>query len=81
MLDAAVMTGMRVTMLGCGPSMGVPMVAHGWGACDAANPRNRRLRPSILIEGDRGKVLVDAGPGPAPAGTIGRPRSRRPRLS
>ena len=35
---------MRVTILGCGSSTGVPMIGNVWGACDPANPRNRRLR-------------------------------------
>ncbi len=40
------------------------MDGHGdWGACDPTEPRNRRLRSSILVEGTGGKrLLVDAGP-------------------
>lgn len=59
---------MRVTILGCGGSAGVPQLGgvdgHGdWGACDAAEPRNRRTRASIVIEGDTGlRLLVDTGP-------------------
>ena len=59
---------MRVTILGCGGSAGVPQVGgadgHGdWGACDPAEPRNRRSRSSIVIEGDTGeRLLVDTGP-------------------
>ena len=41
---------MKVTLLGCGGSQGVPNSAGEWGACDPADPRNRRLRPSVLIE-------------------------------
>ena len=41
---------LTVTILGCGSSGGVPRVGSGWGACDPANPRNRRTRCSILIE-------------------------------
>lgn len=56
----------RVTILGCGSSGGVPRVALGWGACDPKNPRNRRRRCAILTEklGPEGitRVLVDAGP-------------------
>jgi phosphoribosyl 1,2-cyclic phosphate phosphodiesterase len=53
---------MRITMLGCGPSWGVPRIGGDWGDCDPANPRNRRTRCSILIE-DRGAViLVDTAP-------------------
>lgn len=34
-----------------------------WGACDRANPLNRRTRSSILVEGDGGgRLLVDTGP-------------------
>ena len=41
---------MRVTILGCGGSGGVPLIGNDWGACDRENPRNRRLRASILVE-------------------------------
>mgnify|MGYP001583739564 CR=1 FL=1 len=41
---------LRVTILGCGSSAGVPRVGVGWGACDPSNPKNRRRRCSILLE-------------------------------
>jgi phosphoribosyl 1,2-cyclic phosphate phosphodiesterase len=57
---------MRVTILGSGGSTGVPALggagAGDWGACDPTEPRNRRLRSSIVIEGPQGRVLVDTGP-------------------
>ena len=57
---------LRVTILGCGSSGGVPRVGSGWGACDPANPKNRRRRCSILVEriGPQGmtSVLVDTSP-------------------
>ncbi len=58
---------MRVTVLGCGGSAGVPQVGgdgYGdWGACDPAEPRNRRTRSSIVVESDTGqRLLVDTGP-------------------
>jgi phosphoribosyl 1,2-cyclic phosphate phosphodiesterase len=54
---------LRVTLLGTGPSQGVPGLHDGWGACDPGNPRNQRLRTSALIEAPSGvKLLVDAGP-------------------
>jgi phosphoribosyl 1,2-cyclic phosphate phosphodiesterase len=38
------------------------MISAGWGACDPANPKNRRMRPSILVE-ERGKrILIDTSP-------------------
>ncbi|HET6183955.1 MAG TPA: MBL fold metallo-hydrolase [Acetobacteraceae bacterium] len=56
---------MRVTLLGTGGSAGVPMIggadgAGDWGACDPAEPRNRRTRASIVIESAEGRrLLVD----------------------
>jgi phosphoribosyl 1,2-cyclic phosphate phosphodiesterase len=54
------------TILGCGSSAGVPRVAQGWGACDPANPKNRRRRCSLLVEriGAHGRtsVLIDTSP-------------------
>ena len=48
--------------MGSGPSSGIPALSEGWGACDPENPRNRRLRPSILIENGATTVLVDTSP-------------------
>jgi len=53
---------MRVTILGSGSSSGVPGIGIGWGACNPQNPKNRRLRPSILIETGGKTVLVDTSP-------------------
>lgn len=56
----------QLTILGCGSSGGVPRIGNDWGACDANNPRNRRLRCAALIEKvvDKKKttILVDTGP-------------------
>lgn len=58
---------MRVTILGCGTSAGVPRPGGKdgmgeWGAADSKDSRNRRRRCSILVQ-DRGKtVLVDTSP-------------------
>ena len=53
---------MKVTILGSGPSGGVPGIYDGWGACDPENSRNRRLRPSVLVENGATQVLVDTSP-------------------
>jgi phosphoribosyl 1,2-cyclic phosphate phosphodiesterase len=61
------MPKMRVTILGCGGSDGVPMLGGpdgrgDWGECDPANPRNRRTRASVhLAVGDVG-LLIDTAP-------------------
>lgn len=49
-------------MLGSGTSSGVPRVGGDWGACDPANPRNRRRRVSVLVEAGDTRLLVDTGP-------------------
>ncbi len=53
---------MRVTILGCGGSGGTPSIDWGWGRCDPENPRNRRTRPSILVEDGETQMLVDTSP-------------------
>ncbi len=54
---------MRITVLGSGSSGGTPMLGPGgWGACDPANPKNRRRRPSILVESNGARLLVDTSP-------------------
>ena len=53
---------MRVRILGCGTSTGVPKIGNDWGQCDASEPRNYRLRTSILVESAGDRMLVDCGP-------------------
>jgi phosphoribosyl 1,2-cyclic phosphate phosphodiesterase len=52
----------KVRILGSGTSSGVPRIGPDWGACDPADPRNRRTRASILVEHDGVRVLVDTSP-------------------
>ena len=62
---------LKVTVLGCGSSGGVPRIGGPdgkgfWGACDPANPRNRRRRCALLVErvgeGGSTRILVDTSP-------------------
>jgi phosphoribosyl 1,2-cyclic phosphate phosphodiesterase len=53
---------MKVTLLGCGSSIGVPSLYSGWGACDPNEMRNRRRRCSVLVEHEDQVILVDASP-------------------
>ena len=53
---------MKVRILGCGTSTGVPKIGNEWGQCDPNEPRNARLRTSILVESAGERMLVDCGP-------------------
>ena len=60
---------LEVTILGCGASGGVPRADGNWGACDPADPRNRRSRCSLMVrrrspEGPAAAttLVVDAAP-------------------
>jgi phosphoribosyl 1,2-cyclic phosphate phosphodiesterase len=57
---------LMLTILGCGSSAGVPRPALGWGAADPSNPKNRRLRCSLLAErvtpDGITRVLIDTSP-------------------
>ena len=53
---------MKVTILGCGTSGGVPRIGNNWGACDPNEPKNRRRRCSILVEDAGSRVLIDTSP-------------------
>lgn len=57
---------LEITILGCGSSGGVPRGDGDWGACDPAEPRNRRTRCSMLARrkgpGGETAVLIDTSP-------------------
>ena len=60
------MSELEITILGCGSSGGVPRGDGDWGACDPAEPKNRRTRCSMLArrrgpDGDT-VVLIDTSP-------------------
>ncbi len=63
---------MKLTVLGCGGSGGVPVAGRerggSWGLANPDNPKNRRSRVSVLIEGEgaeleqRARILIDTSP-------------------
>lgn len=53
---------MRITFLGTGTSQGVPVIACPCPICHSADPRDRRLRCSVLIETPEATIAIDSGP-------------------
>ncbi|HVJ02208.1 MAG TPA: MBL fold metallo-hydrolase [Sphingomonas sp.] len=53
---------MKIRILGSGTSSGVPRIGDDWGACDPADPRNRRTRASVLVSTETTTILIDTSP-------------------
>ena len=53
---------MTVTFLGTGTSQGVPIICCECAVCKSNDPKDNRLRSSILIESETTKIIIDAGP-------------------
>lgn len=53
---------LKVTVLGCGGSAGVPAAGNHWGACDPDEPKNIRSRCSIAVQSNETTLIVDTGP-------------------
>jgi phosphoribosyl 1,2-cyclic phosphate phosphodiesterase len=51
-----------LTVLGSGTSMGVPTIGCSCAVCHSSDPRDRRTRPSIMVEYDGRCVLIDTTP-------------------
>lgn len=53
---------MRITFLGTGTSQGVPVIACECPVCTSSDPKDKRLRVSVLIETNQKTILIDCGP-------------------
>lgn len=53
---------LRITFLGTGTSTGVPMVACPCEVCASSDPRDKRLRSSILVQSETTNIVVDTTP-------------------
>ena len=53
---------MKVTFLGTGTSQGIPVIACDCKVCTSENPKDNRLRTSILIEENNQTIVIDTGP-------------------
>lgn len=56
------MTPVRITVLGSGTSSGVPTIGCGCEVCLSGDPRDKRLRPSVLLQYGGRNVLIDTTP-------------------
>ena len=50
---------MKLIILGCGTSTGVPVIGCGCGVCTSKDPRNRRTRSSVLVRTGQTNILID----------------------
>ncbi|MFH1161360.1 MAG: MBL fold metallo-hydrolase [bacterium] len=53
---------MKITFLGTGTSQGVPVIACHCEVCTSSDPRDKRLRSSILIDHENRRIVIDCGP-------------------
>ena len=56
------MSALKITILGCGSSFGVPLFHNIWGKCYPKEPKNKRTRPSILVQKNNKNLLIDTSP-------------------
>lgn len=53
---------MKITILGSGTSQGIPIITCDCEVCHSNDPKDKRLRTSILIETEETSICIDAGP-------------------
>jgi phosphoribosyl 1,2-cyclic phosphate phosphodiesterase len=53
---------LKITILGTGTSQGVPVIACPCEVCASTDPRDERLRVSVLIEHNGRNIVIDSGP-------------------
>ncbi|TCK69229.1 phosphoribosyl 1,2-cyclic phosphate phosphodiesterase [Winogradskyella wandonensis] len=53
---------MKVTFLGTGTSQGIPVIGSRHPVCLSSNPKDKRLRVSVLVEWENYSYVIDCGP-------------------
>lgn len=53
---------MKVTFLGTGTSQGIPIIGSDHPVCLSKNPKDKRLRVSVLVEWENYTYVIDCGP-------------------
>ena len=56
------MPEVTITVLGSGTSMGVPTLGCSCAVCSSSDPRDKRLRPSVMVQYNGRTVLIDTTP-------------------
>ena len=51
-----------VTVLGSATSMGIPTIGCGCAVCHSSDPKDRRTRPSVMVEWEGHRIVIDSGP-------------------
>lgn len=54
--------GLKITFLGTGTSQGVPVIGSDHPVCLSDDPRDKRLRVSVLLSWDNFNFVIDCGP-------------------
>ncbi|HWY12092.1 MAG TPA: MBL fold metallo-hydrolase [Bacteroidia bacterium] len=53
---------MKITFLGTGTSQGIPLIGCTCKVCTSADPKDKRLRSSVMIESKSNCIVIDTGP-------------------
>lgn len=53
---------MKLTFLGTGTSQGIPIIGSKHPVCLSQNPKDKRLRVSVMIEWEQHRYIIDCGP-------------------
>ncbi|MFT7343715.1 MAG: phosphoribosyl 1,2-cyclic phosphate phosphodiesterase [Lentimonas sp.] len=56
------MSEIKITVLGSGTSQGVPVIACDCSVCQSLDPKDNRLRSSIMVSYDNKNYVIDSGP-------------------
>lgn len=54
--------GLKITFLGTGTSQGIPIIGSAHPVCLSEDPRDKRLRVSVMLSWDDYNVVIDCGP-------------------
>ena len=53
---------MKIIIMGTGASQGVPIIGCNCDVCSSTDERDKRMRPSVIVQKDNTTLLIDASP-------------------